>query len=122
MTTPTSAEEISKQQFSDTWSQTSGAATPWQFFSGSNAAFVAAPLTGTSPIAVTFALVSGIEALTEVTEPKLDEQVPEQQLPLFYGREDPLQHAMIQLIAYSPEPDEPAEEDIKPTLGYKFPG
>jgi hypothetical protein len=117
MTTSTSATEILKQQ--QAWTRTSGAATPW-IFSSSNVAFVAMPNTSTVPLELTFPVVLGIEWLN-VQEPELENQPAKEQLPLFSRDQDPLQHAVLRLLEYEPEPDEPGDQDVEPALGYGFP-
>ena len=118
MTTSTNAEEIVKQQ--KAWTRTSGEATPWIFSSSNVAAFVPTPNVGTVPLDP-FPVVFGIEWL-KFQEPLLYEPSAKEQLPLFSGnQDDPLQIAVLNLIAYSPEPDEPSEHDVGPELGYGFP-
>jgi hypothetical protein len=117
-TTSTSAEETFKQQ--QAWNRASGvAAAPW-VFACSNVPFVAMPNTSTVPFELALPVL-GIEWLN-VREPELDRQPAKEQLSLFSVDQDPLQHAVLHLLAYEPQPDEPGDEDVKPTLGYVFPG
>lgn len=121
MRTSTSAEETLKAQSNRyEWSQTSGAAAPWQLYASSNVAFVAAPDVGTIPVDLMFPITVGLDALTFVQETQLEEQPEKEQLPLF-GPENALPNALMNLLAYSPVPDEPNDEDVRPELGYEFP-
>jgi len=126
MTTSTNAEGTFRQQSVEPW-KTSGAASPWQILTSSNAAFVAAPSLGTMPLDLStmpqelgFSVVIGVERL-EIQELKLDEQPAKEQLPLFSREQDPLQYALLNLLTYSPEPDQPSDQDVGPELGYRFP-
>jgi hypothetical protein len=66
------------------------------------------------------AVVLGIEPLN-LQELTLDRQPIKEQLSLFSRERDPLQHAMLNLLAYSQEPDEPSDQDVGPQLGYGSP-
>lgn len=116
-TSTTNAEGIPKQE--QVWTRTSGVASPW-ILAVSNVAFVATPDTGTVPLEQSSPIVLGIEWLN-VQEPELDRQPTKEQLPLFVDDRDPLRHAILNLLAYDPQPDEPGDRDVDPTLGYTFP-
>jgi hypothetical protein len=126
MTASTNAEGTLNQYSAEAW-KASGAASSWQILTSSNAAFVAAPGVGTAPLDLStmppdlgFSVVIGIERL-DVQELRLDKQPEKEQLPLFSREEDPLQYALLNLLTYSPEPDEPGDQDVGPELGYRFP-
>jgi hypothetical protein len=74
----------------------------------------------TMPLDLGFSVVIGIERL-DLQEPSLDEQPAKEQLPLFSKERDPTQHALLNLLTYSPEPDEPSDKDVGPEQGYRFP-
>lgn len=119
MSTLTNTEGTLQQQTMAAW-KTSGAAAPWQIFTSSNATFVAAPDISTMPLVFGCPIIIEIERL-DVQEPKLDKQPAKEQLPLFSGGQDALQPALLNLLAYSPEPDEPSDQDVGPEFGYRFP-
>jgi hypothetical protein len=109
-----------KQQQPVEQSTTSGAASPWQVFTSSNATFVAAPGVGTMPLDAAISVVLGLEVV-QIQELKLDKIATKEQLSLFSTKEDLLQHAMLNLVTYSPEPDQPSDLDVGPELGYRYP-
>jgi hypothetical protein len=74
----------------------------------------------TMPQELGFSVVIGIERL-DLQEPQLDKQPVKEQLPLFSREQDPLQHALLNLLTYAPKPDEPSGQDVGPELGYRFP-
>jgi hypothetical protein len=111
MTTSTNAEAVFKQQ--QEWIRTSGGAVPW-IFASSNVSFVPMPSVGTVALEPVFSVVPSFEWLP----PRAEEQLP---LPLFRVQGDPLQHAMLNLVTYTPEPDQPSDLDVGPELGYGLP-
>jgi hypothetical protein len=116
MSTTTNAEPIFRRQ--QEWTSTSGVTTPW-IFNSSNLAFVATSNVGT--LVEPAPVVLGIEWLS-IQVPRLDRLPQREQLPLFPDVQDPLQQAVLHLISYMPEPDDPGADDIEPGLGYGFPG
>ncbi len=118
MTTSTNMEGTINRRPAEAW-KTSGVASPWQVFASSNAAFVAAPDVGTAPLDLG-GFVIGI-SLLDVQELKVNKRPADEQLPLFSLGQDPLQGAVLNLLTYSPEPDQPSEQDVGPELGYRFP-
>lgn len=115
MTTSAGAGTVQQQE----WTRTSGVAAPW-IFAGSNVAFVAAPDASTVTLEGMSPVVLGIEWLD--VKAMLDRQPAKEQLPLFSEAQDPLQLAVLNVLAYTPEPDEPAEGDVEPGLEYRLPG
>jgi|SRR5579863_3599514 len=118
MTTSMSTEGTQQQPAEELW-KTSAAASPWQIFTSSNAAFVATPGVGTMPLDdIGLSVVFGLERL-DLQEPKLDKQPAKEQLQLF--SRDPLEYALLNVLTYSPGPDEPSDQDVGPHLDYRFP-
>ncbi len=117
MTTSTNAEEVFKQQLE--WLRTSGGAVPW-IFASSNVSFVPMPSVGTVAMGTValdwFSVVPRFERLTP-----LDLESVEEETPLALFRVDPLQHAVLNLLTYSPKPDQPNDQDVGPELGYGLP-
>ena len=119
MTTPAHAIGTLKAQPAEQWT-TSGAASPWQVFTSSNATFVAAPGVGTMPLDGLISVMFGLERV-DIQELTLEKVQPKEQLRLFSAEHDPLQSAVLNLVAYTPEPDQPKDLDVGPELGYRFP-
>ena len=120
MTTSTNAEAVFKEQRE--WIRTAGGATPW-IFASSNVSFVPMPSMGTVALEPVFSVTPRFEWLT-LREPVLNSEPAEEQLslPLFrVDQKDPLQHAVLNLLTYSPEPDQPNDQDVGPELGYRLP-
>jgi len=121
MTTSTNAEETREQRFNEALTQTtSGPAAPWQILATSNIAFVALPDTRTVPHNPRWSGIFAIQPLAAVQLPTLDQKPKERQMS-HYLVDDPLRRALLRLLAYSPEPDEPGAEDIGPAFGYESP-
>jgi hypothetical protein len=116
MTTSTNAEKIEKRFIEALTKTTSGPATPWQILASSNSAFVASPDACT--VSHRFIWSWTIQPLAAMSQPILDQKPKERQMSLSFA-DDPMRQALLQLLTYSPTPDEPADEDIEPMLGYK---